>query len=456
MIQNLESENYILGCMVIENGCIDIVREIIKPEHFSISQNQLLCKIIYQMYENKIPIDTISLYENSKNEISAITISKITENINSTANTRYHTAVIYEKYLRRNLLKLLEGLKTETLEESGDIFEQINEVKTKLDESLQGVSEKETHLYERLETVFRNIEKRMKEKTTSALTSIYFPSFNRFTAGLLPGEMLSLSGKDKAGKTTFAYRLALDFAINSQMPVGIFSYEMIEEVLDWKAIAMETGIDFMKLRNPHGFYNDPNSKLTKEEFEKTIAISARRFHGTKIYICDRVLNELQIKAKMKIWINNYGVKFFLIDYIGLIPTTRKFDNREREVSYLSRFFKQVTKEFRTNTLILSQQNRDGDIAESMGLQRDPDFAFTIQKPYDEEMQSIKINGDSFTMTENDFIVTLKRSRFGKQKKQFIVGYTSENKFMELDKTRGDGVPIYIKQEIPLLDFEDSF
>jgi len=197
------------------------------------------------------------------------------------------------------------------------------------------------------------------------------------------------------------------------------------------------------LRNPHGYYQDTNSKLTDKELENVAVLSNRKFKNTKIYTCDRVLNEQQVKSKMKKWIKEYGVKFFLIDYIGLMPTMERFapSEREKQISYISRFFKQTTQDLRINTLILSQQNRDGDIAESMALQRDPDFAFTIEKPFDDDILSVKIGDQSFKMTEDDYVVTLKRNRMGQQKKQFIVGYTSENQFCELDKTRGEHEPI---------------
>ncbi len=449
------SENYLIGNMLLENNCIDEVRSLIKPEHFYSEQNRLLCSKIYKMQDSDIKVDTISVYQFAKNEIDAATISKLTLDIPSSANIKYHSAIVYEKYLRRNLIEAINQIHKKTEDETSDIFELIADATKQLTESIEGIPQKETTLYERLEDVLKDVQQRMSRKDKSCLVSTYFPSFNKYTGGIMPGEMISLQGKDKAGKSTFAYKLVLDFAINQQIPVGIFSYEMGERLLDWKAISLETGTEFQKLRNPQGYYLDETTKLTTNELDKTISTSLRRFRGTKIYTCDKILNEKQIKIRIKEWIKNYGVMFFLIDYIGLIPATGKHDSREREISYLSRFFKQTTQELSTNLLILSQQNRDGDIAESLGLQRDPDFAFSIQKPYDEDIQSIRINGNSFTMTEDDYLITLKRSRMSKQKKQFIVGYTSQNQFCELDKERGDREPAYIQKSQEVFNYQEE-
>ena len=185
---------------------------------------------------------------------------------------------------------------------------------------------------------------------------------------------------------------------------------MSQDVLDWKALSLELGVDYNKLRNPRGYNNAPETELTEEELQHLAVDAGRKFVRSKIYTCDSVLNEMQIKAKMKKWMKDYGIKFFVIDYIGLIPSSQKHDSREREIAYLSRFFKLTAQEMQVIIVVLSQQNREGDIAESKALERDADFAFTIYKPFDDGIESIKMNfGDrreNIPLTDNDYIITL--------------------------------------------------
>jgi replicative DNA helicase len=129
----------------------------------------------------------------------------------------------------------------------------------------------------------------------------------------------------------------------------------------------------------------------------------------------------------------YGVKFFVIDYIGLMPSSQKHDSREREIAYLSRFLKLTAQELGIIICALSQQNREGDIAESKALERDADFAFTIYKPSEDKIETMKmvVGGikQDIRINEDDHLVTLKRSRHGKQGRQFMCSFV-DNTFVE--------------------------
>ena len=445
MPNSVETENYIISCMLSDNSCIDKIQAILKPDCFYDPENRQYCKNIFDLYNSGIEVTPLSLHNIMKDSELSIFIS-MSNSASSVSNAEYSARVIYEKFMKRNLIKVAKDILIEVEDETRDIFDLITESSNSINSVVDSLPNPDSTLYERLPDILQQIKNRMVSKSHEGLESTYFPSFNKYTGGILPGEMISLSGKDKSGKTTFAYKLVLDFAINSNIPIGIFSYEMNQRILDWKALSLETGIKFNKLRNPNGYFLDPNTKLTEKELENVAIISNRKFRNTEIYTCDKVLNEQQIRSKIKGWMKDFDVKFFLIDYIGLIPTVKKHETREREISYLSRYFKGVTQDLGINLMILSQQNREGGIAESLGLERDPDFAFTIHKPAEEGITSIKINGQSFAVDENDFIITLKRNRMDVQNKQFIVGYTRDNRFCELDKTRGDKEPVEVYQE----------
>ena len=429
---NIEAEKQLLGSILLDNENIGNVIELLKPECFYYAPNRIIYKAILDLYNENIVADTVSVFEKLKGTVNPADIAKCTQDISSAANAGYLARVVYEKYMRRELIKTAEEIIKGNEDESKDVFELLSEAQNKISVVTENISQSEKNLFDRLDEIIGSLKSRLVSDDDS-LQSEYFPTLNKITNGFRKGNMISLSGKDKTGKSTFAYKLTLDFAVNSKIPVGIFSFEMSQEVLDWKALSLETGINYNKLRNPKGW--NEATRLSESEIDNLALQAGRKFYRTKIYTCDKVLNELQIKAKMKKWIKEYGVEFFVIDYIGLIPTAKKIETREREVSYLSRFFKTTTAELNTRTLILSQQNRAGELAESLGLERDPDFALTIQKPFEEGVRQIKLNsGDEqqiFDLTENDFLVTLKRSRHGKQGNQFLVGYPeNSNDFVE--------------------------
>ena len=241
---NIEAETYIIGCMLYDNTCIEKAKELLKPEHFLSTTNRLFCKTIYDLNSSGIVVDSISLYEALKDEANPAVFIKLVNDISSVANIDYSLRVVYEKFMRRNLITIANNILKETEDESKDIFELIAESTNNLNSVTDNIPSGDLTLYDRLPDVIQQVKDRMIRKDINSLESVYFPSFNKLTGGVLPGEYLSLSGKDKRGKSTWAYKLLLDFAINSKMPVGVFSYEMCEKILDWKAISLETGIPF--------------------------------------------------------------------------------------------------------------------------------------------------------------------------------------------------------------------
>ena len=115
---------------------------------------------------------------------------------------------------------------------------------------------------------------------------------------------------------------------------------------------------------------------------------------------------LRLKPKIKEWIKKYGVKCILIDYIGLIETSKKFNIREQEVAYLSKFIKNLASELSISVILLAQLNREGEknpkssnLAESISIARDSDFVFTIFKPVELGIKELRVNKNSIPLTK---------------------------------------------------------
>lgn len=430
--QNIQAEKIVLASLIFQHSDSQKIIELLKKEHFYDSRNSYLYDTICRLLDLGMVVDLVLLYEQAKaddkeNEISLSFLDSIGGDV--PLRPLYHARLLYEKWVSRKLIETSQKIIERAYSESEDVFDLASTSAEEIQNVLEGITPaEEQNLYDRLEKVFLDVKDRMTKETDDSLQSTYFPTLNKWTGGIRMGDFIQISGKDKHGKTTLAYTLMLDLAINSKVPVGIFSLEMENEVLSWKAISLECEIDYQKLRNPKGLKNGMDN-LTANELDKAALKAQRRFNRTRIYTCDKVLNERQIKAKMKKMIKEYGVKFFVVDYIGLIPTTGKFESREREIAYLSRFFKLACKDLGVSICVLSQQNREGKIAESKGLDRDCDFAFSIRKPSEDGITKLKIEGTDINIGEDDFIVTIDRSRHGYQGRQLLASYHG-NKFHE--------------------------
>ena len=435
--QNIEAEKAVIGALLEQHSETSHIMEFLKHEHFFNKKLGFVFSIVNRLLDANMQFDVIVVYEQIKpiENTMGVTLGYLDSLTGENINPLYHARIVYEKFVMRRLIESANEILEQAYNSDNDVFDLAASASESINNIVEGiVPDEETNLYDRLPGVFENIERRILSVSEESLQSHYFPTLNHWTGGIRENDYMQISGKDKHGKTTFAFSLALDFAIHQKIPVGIFSLEMENEVLAWKAISAECGIAYQRLRNPKNTYGGV-AALSLSTLVDVKEESERIFRQAKIYTCDNILDERKIKSRMKKMVKDFGVKFFVVDYIGLIPTTGKFQTRELEIAYLSRFFKRATKELGVSVCVLSQQNRAGGIAESKGLDRDCDFAFSIQKPFEDGIKviemKVKDGKKNINLTENDFVITITRSRHGVQGRQFIARYY-DNKFRETD------------------------
>lgn len=415
-------EAIVLGSILYENNSIEKTNEILSTECFNNANNRKIYSIMLKLYNSNLPIDTISVYEEIKREklkelISVVYLSKLTELIFSTAKLEYYCKILYEKWFARKICSILVLTMKQIKEDSEDIFKIHSRTISALENIGDDFASKNTiekNLWEDLPEYLDIIEKRASSGE-GGLKSISFPSFNIITGGLREGDLVCAFGKYKGGKSTFALQLAIDFALDSHVPVGIISLEMDKESLYHKALSMRTGIDYQKLRNPK------DNDLTPEIFQPFQANAIRVFKESKIYIADNIFDKNKIKLKMRVWKKLLGIKFFVVDYLGLVLTDQKAERRDLQIAEISRFFKLTAKELKTTILILAQENENGTTAESKAPMRDADFVFRVSKPREEGNKNFSLD---------DHLIQLLHSRHGKNGWSFKARFI-ENNFVEL-------------------------
>ncbi len=433
IIAAVEIERELLGEILIDNSILDTLLQIIKPVCFSDPKNSILFNIMVKMYGAGIPIDEITLYDNLKKHGNAETIpldyiASLRNGAFSSANAEYHSRIILEKYLQRELIKRSEKIIKAASRDNEDVFDLLSNAENEINgitRDLQGLNEDKS-LWEDFPSIIDLVEQRYSGNEPAGLISQTFPTLNKMTNGIRKNDFVVIYGEDKQGKTSLSTQIALDFAINSKIPTGIFSYEMSKEIMYLKSLSMRTGLEYKKLRSPK------ESGLTSREFQDFVSKATNKFQNTKIYVSDEPLDKNRLKAKMKLWKRKHNIGLFVIDYIGLIPINEKFERRDLAIADLSRFFKLLTKELDAPIFVLSQANDGGKTAESRSLLRDCDFALMIQKAVECGIMSIKRNdGTLLNLSDDHFLATLTRSRHGRNMTQFICGYVNNN-FVEID------------------------
>lgn len=426
--KKLKIELEILGACIYYPSLIDLAKRILTQKDFS-SENSKIFSIICELDEceqlsSELIID---YFKNSEFDIGDLI---------SIGSKQVENEFLFEQKLKRFLdlkfsivaeNKLIANLEKIKASEQG--LDLLIELRNEIDSLIEtnGRFQKEKNFFECLPDIISEIELERNGKSES-LNSLRFPSFNRCTKGLLPGNLCTVAGAWKNGKTTFGLNVILDISFNENVPIGIFSLEMNKKEIARKLLGMYVGVDYEKLRNPKSLIDSDVSKLKQN--------AIKEFVDSKIYINNKLLNnENEIRAITKNWVKNYGVKIILVDYIGLIKTSQKgksLENRERELSFISQFLKHMATELNIPIISLAQLNRQGltnpsteNLAESIGIARDSDFIFTIYKPLTTSSKiNITVDGKGIPIKENHFVVKLSDSRHTKSGDHFL---------LELDK-----------------------
>lgn len=429
-------ESQIIGAIIGNPSLIEIASKILTEKSFTKSHSKIFT-FICSLNRDKNLSQNIIIDNLAQTKFEIIDLFPYVYDTDIVNEEKLQARIKYLCDLNLSIIaenKLLANLQKVKTSEDG--FDSLVELRNDIDSLLETKDRfrKEKNLAESLSDIFSGIESERNGEGDS-LTSLHFPSFNHCTKGLLPGNLITVAGCWKNGKSTFALNLILDIAFKENVPVGIFSLEMSKKEIERKILSMFSNIGYEKLRNP--------KSLTESELEQLKQIAVKKFSASKIYLNYKILNsENEIRAIAKNWINKFGVKIILIDYIGLIKTSQKgksLENRERELSFISQFLKHTAIELNIPIISVAQLNRAGlmnpsseNLAESIGIARDSDFIFTIYKPITKNNEmKIKIGSKEIPIKENYFIVKLADSRHTLSGKKFILELNNSGNFREL-------------------------
>lgn len=420
-------ERAVIGGILEKTSLLPTAYELLKPEHFSDINCRKIYSAMLDLYSDDKQISEVALYRDA--DIDYQRLLDISGDFFSTETFDRDIKFVYESALRREGKRILERQLKGV--DSGDIFEWIDETTDKVSgiaQELHAITS-DRQIKDEIETTIAEVEERITSDNENVLKTDTFPSVNSMiNGGFMLGNMVAISGREKDGKTAFAYRLALDFILN-EIPTAIFNYEVNKRESYWRLFSYESGTDYNSFRNPRG------SGVNFTEVQKDLI---RKFHNTTAFVYDKSYSDVELVSKLKLIKSKYGIKVAVIDYIGLIPTTRKYETREKEVANLSRQFKQLAKELDMLLIVISQRNRQDDIAESLALQRDSDFAFVVKNPTQYDTSVIKYRGEDLVFDEGQFFIYLSHSRHsvsgGYMKAKYYEGnFVELHKITELDE-----------------------
>jgi replicative DNA helicase len=389
MPQNLDAERSILGAILLDNHALNAAIENIKPEDFFLEQHRRVFNQMIALGESQQAIDLVTLTESlhrvGELEASggAPYLAALADGMPRVSNVEHYARIVREKALLRNLIHATHNIQQRALEgeDGADTILDSAEssifalAEDRVKAGLIPVKDIVRDNFERLEKIFR------EGKSITGVSTGYM-ELDKLLSGLQPSELLILAARPSQGKTALALNLAENISIRAGMPVAFFSLEMSKESLLQRLVASVAQIDAHKFRSGH---------LSREDWRRmTEALGT--ISSAPLWIDDAgSTSVLEIGAKARRLKREKGLSLVVVDYLQLITGRGRFNNRQEEVSSISRGLKGLAKELQLPVLVLSQLTRApereergpqlSDLRESGAIEQDADVVMFIYRPH---------------------------------------------------------------------------
>ena len=315
---NMQAEQSVLGAVLLKPETLTDLVEIIRPEMFYTRQNAQIYSEMLRLFTSDQTIDFVTLLDAvisdgvfpSADE-AKVYLTGLAETVPSISNVKAYAQIVQEKYLVRQLMGVAKDMETLT--------------------NLQKISGPDADKYKGIPTGFRLLD--------TVLT------------GLGRGDLIILAARPGMGKTSFALNIATRVAMQQKVPVAIFSLEMTKEQLTNRILSAEAGIDSQAFRT---------GALRAEDWEY-LALATEKLHDAPIYMDDTSgITITEMKAKIR-RVNQDparpNVGLIVIDYLQLMTSGQRSENRVQEISSITRNLKIMAKEMNVPIIALSQLSR---------------------------------------------------------------------------------------------------
>ncbi|MGT2682584.1 replicative DNA helicase [Streptococcus porci] len=432
--QDLLAEQSVLGSIFITPDKLISVREYIEPEDFYKYAHKVIFKAMIALNDRNDAIDatTVRAMLDSQGDLQNIGgISYLVELVNSvptSANAEYYAQIVAEKSMLRHIISRL----TETVNQAYDGSNPSEDIIASAERALVDINERNNStgfrkISDVLKVNYENLEARSHQTSDVTGLPTGFRDLDKLTTGLHPDQLVILAARPAVGKTAFVLNIAQNVGTKQQKPVAVFSLEMGAESLVDRMLAAEGMVDSHSLRT---------GQLTDQDWQN-VTMAQGVLAEAPIYIDDTPgikITEIRARSR-KLAQETGGLGLIVIDYLQLITGTRP-ENRQQEVSDISRQLKILAKELRVPVIALSQLSRGveqrqdkrpvlSDIRESGSIEQDADIvAFLYRDDY------YRREGDDQedAIEDNTIEVILEKNRAGARGTVKLLFQKEYNKF----------------------------
>ncbi|MEW6184429.1 MAG: replicative DNA helicase [Thermodesulfobacteriota bacterium] len=359
--QNLEAEQSVLGGVLLEPEALSRVLEVMSGDDFYREAHRKIFTAMLDLYQKGIPVDLITLTEILQNkgqmeEVGGVSyLTSLTDAIPSAVNVDVYARIIREKSILRRLIHRATEIASKGYGYGGSAEDLLDEAEKSIFEISEDkinplVYPLQSIITESISTLELLYEK--KEIVTGVPSG--FTQLDKMTSGFQNSDLVIIAGRPSMGKTAFALNIARNAAVDNEIPVVVFSLEMSRHQLALRLLCSEADVDSYKVRS--GFFGE-------REWAKLTA-AAGKLSEAPIFIDDSpAMTVLQMRAKARRLRSEKNLGLVVVDYLQLMKGREGIDNREQEISEISRSLKALAKELNIPVLAVAQLNRRPDIRE---------------------------------------------------------------------------------------------
>jgi len=438
---NIEAEQAVLGAIFLQPASLTLASELLIPEDFYRAAHQKIYNAMLDLSDKGEPVDLVTVTTeladvNLLEEIGGVSyLSDLANSVPTAANIEYYSKIVEEKSILRRLIRTATTIAQDGYSREDEVEVVLNEAEKTIMEVAQ---RKNAGAFKNIKDVlvetYDNIELLHDNKGDVTGIPTGFTELDRMTAGFQRNDLIIVAARPSVGKTAFALNIAQNVATKTDENVAIFSLEMGADQLVMRMLCAEGNIDAQRLRT---------GSLTSDDWGKlTMAMGSLSNSG--IYIDDTPgIRVSEIRSKCRRLKQEAGLGMILIDYLQLIQGSGRSDNRQQEVSEISRTLKELARELKVPVIALSQLSRGveqrqdkrpmmSDIRESGSIEQDADIVAFLYRDdyYDKESENKNIIEIIIAKQRNGPVGTVSLA--------FVKEY---NKFVNLERRFDDaGVP----------------
>ena len=383
---SIEAEKAVLGCMLLNKEAISKAVQLLVKDSFYNTAHQIIFESIMELSNNQQTIDSITIidYLNKNDNLKKVGdsyyITGLIEEAPSSENVEYYAKIVKDKYILRTIITTAIDMSSEAYDQKNDPVEILDFAEQKVFELSQKA---EKGKFKEISPILEQVLEQWSSKNNGDLfgTPSGFIDLDSKLSGFQKSDLIILAGRPSMGKTALALAIARNAAVEHKKSIGFFSLEMSEKQIGERLLSSESRV------NSHHVKTSQNKDWTK------LSSAADILSKSKIFIDDSAgLNIMELRAKARQLKSENNIDLLVVDYIQLLNAGTRSENRQQEISYISRSLKALAKELDIPILCLSQLSRAvenrtnhrpimSDLRESGAIEQDADVVLFVYRQY---------------------------------------------------------------------------